>query len=76
MISINPKNILQIKEPYGEKINFFMPDGYALGKTSTLESILLIKIMRIVKASYIFEFGTFRGNTTRLLLENLPPHAK
>jgi hypothetical protein len=50
-----------------------MPDGYALGKINTLESILLIKIMRIVKASYIFEFGTFKGNTTRLLLENLPP---
>jgi len=75
MINIKAKNILKIKDPYDEKINFFMPDGYALGKISTLESILLIKIMRIVKASYIFEFGTFKGNTTRLLLENLPPPA-
>ena len=72
MINISAKNILKIKDPYGDKINFFMPDGYALGKISTLESILLVKIMRIVKASYIFEFGTFKGNTTRLLLENLP----
>jgi hypothetical protein len=73
MIEIKPKNILKIKDRLGEKINFFMPNGIAISGITTLESVLLIKIMRIVKAKYLLEFGTFKGDTTRLLLENLPP---
>jgi len=66
MIEIKPKNILKIKDCLGEKINFFMPNGIATSGISTLESVLLIKIMRIVKARYLLEFGTFIGDTTRL----------
>jgi hypothetical protein len=32
---------------------------------------MLLKLMRCVDPEYLFEFGTFKGLTTRLLLENL-----
>lgn len=33
---------------------------------------MLLKLMRCVNPSHLFEFGTYKGLTTRLLLENLP----
>lgn len=69
---IRPYQVLGIEDGFKEDINFFMPQTQAIGSTSVIESILLIKLMRIVDASYIFEFGTYKGLTTRLLLENLP----
>jgi len=69
---IRPYQVLKIEDRFDEKVNFFMPQAQGAGSTSTLEQIMLIKLMRIVDASYIFEFGTYKGLTTRLLLENLP----
>jgi len=69
---IRPYQVLRIEDGFFEEIKFFMPQARGAGSTSTIESILLIKLMRIVDASYIFEFGTYKGLTTRLLLENLP----
>lgn len=72
VINIRPNQVLRINDRFSEDINFFMPPADGRGATSTLESVILIKLMRIVDASYIFEFGTYKGLTTRLLLENLP----
>jgi len=72
VIHIRPFQILAIEDGFEEEVKFFMPPAQGLGSLHTLESILLIKLMRIVNASYIFEFGTYKGLTTRLLLENLP----
>lgn len=72
---IRPYQLLRIGDRFGEEIKFFMPQPQGRGSTSTLESVLLIKLMRIVDADYIFEFGTYKGLTTRLLLENLPDKA-
>ena len=69
---IRPYQVLRIEDRFEEEIKFFMPQAQGAGSTSTIESILLIKLMRIVDASYIFEFGTYKGLTTRLLLENIP----
>jgi predicted O-methyltransferase YrrM len=69
---IRPSQVLRIEDQFADEINFFMPLANGDGVISTLESVLLIKLMRIVDATYIFEFGTFKGVTTRLLLENLP----
>lgn len=33
---------------------------------------MLLKLIQIINPTYIFEFGTYKGLTTRLLLENLP----
>jgi len=57
---------LRIEDSCGERVNFFMPQAQGRGFVSTIESILLIKLMRIVDAQYIFEFGTYKGLTTRL----------
>ena len=72
MEHIRPYQVLRIEDGFDEEIKFYMPQSQGAGSTSTIESILLIKLMRIVDASYIFEFGTYKGLTTRLLLENLP----
>lgn len=69
---IRPYQVLRINDRFEEEIKFFMPQLQGRGSTSTIESILLIKLMRIVDADYLFEFGTYKGLTTRLLLENLP----
>ena len=69
---IRPYQVLGIPDPFGEEIKFFMPQPQGSGSVSTIESILLLKLMRVVNATFIFEFGTYKGLTTRLLLENLP----
>ena len=69
---IRPYQVLRISDSFDEEIKFFMPQPQGSGSPSTIESILLIKLMRIVDANYLFEFGTYKGLTTRLLLENLP----
>lgn len=69
---IRPYQVLRVEDGFQDEIKFFMPQAQARGSTSTIESIMLIKLLRIVDASYLFEFGTYKGLTTRLLLENLP----
>jgi Methyltransferase domain len=72
MEHIRPYQLLTLPDPFGEEVKFFMPQPQGLGSVSTIESILLLKLMRLVNPTYIFEFGTYKGLTTRLLLENLP----
>lgn len=69
---IRPYQVLSIPDTFGEEIKFFMPQPQGSGSISTIESILLLKLMRIVNPTFVFEFGTYKGLTTRLLLENLP----
>lgn len=72
LIHIRPYQVLSIPDNFGEEIKFFMPPPTGTGSLKAIESIMLLKLMRCVNPSYIFEFGTFKGYTTRLLLENLP----
>ena len=72
LIHIRPYQVLSIPDSFGEEIKFFMPPHPGAGSLKAIESIMLLKLMRCVKPSYIFEFGTFKGYTTRLLLENFP----
>jgi hypothetical protein len=69
---IRPYQVLSIFDQFDEEVKFFMPQPQGSGSVSSIESILLLKLMRIVNATFIFEFGTYKGLTTRLLLENLP----
>lgn len=69
---IRPTHLLQIPDRFDEKIVFYMPQAQGSGSLYSIEQIILIKLMRITNASYIFEFGTYKGLTTRILLENLP----
>jgi hypothetical protein len=72
MNHIRPYQLLHITDNFDDEIRFFMPPLDGSGGLRTLESVLLIKLLRIVVPEFIFEFGTYRGETTRLLLENLP----
>ncbi len=71
MIHIRPHQLLEISDNLSEEINFFMPPPHG-GSLTTLESVMLLKLLRLVKPDYIFEFGNYMGHTTRLLLENIP----
>ncbi|KFF72889.1 hypothetical protein IW01_01590 [Pectobacterium brasiliense] len=73
MNHIRPYQVLSIEDDYDEAFNFFMPPPSPNGVTSVFESILILKLMRCIDPLRIFEFGTFKGLTTRLLLENLKP---
>jgi hypothetical protein len=72
---IRPYQLLGVPdaEEYPDEIRFFMPLAQGSGSLLSIESLLLIKMMRITKPKYLFEFGTYKGLTTRLLLANLPP---
>src|ERR1043166_476740 len=69
---IRPYQVLRIRDEFGDEIRFFMPQAQGRGSISAIESIMLIKLMRVVHPDYLFEFGTYKGLTTRLLLANLP----
>lgn len=68
---IRPYQVLCIADCYDEEVKFFMPQAQGQGSIQTIDSIMLIKLMRIVDPSFVFEFGTYKGITTRLLLDNL-----
>jgi len=70
MKHIRPHQVLNIPDHLGDEINYFMPPSFG-GSPLVLESIMLIKLLKVVDPDQIFEFGTFMGITTRLLLENL-----
>jgi predicted O-methyltransferase YrrM len=70
---IRPYQVLGIPDEYSEEVRFFMPPAQGSGSLLSIESLLLIKFMRVTKPKRIFEFGTYKGLTTRLLLVNLPP---
>jgi hypothetical protein len=71
---IRPYQLLGVPdaEVFPEEVRFFMPLAQGSGSLLSLESLLLIKLMRITRPKYLFEFGTYKGLTTRLLLANLP----
>ena len=72
---VRPSLVLRMKDRFSDEIRFFMPQVQGGGSLSTIESIMLIKLMRVVEPNHIFEFGTYKGLTTRLLLANLPEKA-
>ncbi|MFC6945358.1 hypothetical protein ACFQI9_11330 [Paraburkholderia dipogonis] len=72
MIHIRPTHLLSIPDDFEEEIKFFMPPAQGAGSLTTIESVMLLKLLRCVEPTFIFEFGTYKGYTTRLLLENLP----
>lgn len=39
---------------------------------TTLESSVIATLLKVVKPASAFEFGTYRGETTRLIAENMP----
>ena len=69
---IRPYRVLSIRDGREEEVKFFMPSADGAGGLTVFESLMLIKLLRVVNPDYIFEFGTFNGQTTRLMLEDIP----
>lgn len=68
MIKIRPHKLFDTIPECKRSFKFFIPIKSNL---STLESTILITLLKMIKPYKIFEFGTYRGETTRLLVENL-----
>ena len=69
MISIRPNQLFQLLNQSDEPIWFQIPNR---GGLMTLESLILVSLIKIINAKNVFEFGTYEGFTTRLMIENLP----
>jgi hypothetical protein len=66
--SVRPNQVFQLVSRDQEVVWMQIP---LRGGLMALESLCLLALLRAVQAKRFFEFGTFRGFTTRLLLENL-----
>jgi hypothetical protein len=69
---IRPYRVLSIEDGREEEVKFFMPPADGAGSLTAFESVMLLKLVRAINPNFIFEFGTFDGRTTRLVLEDLP----
>ena len=47
-----------------------------IGSTTMLEKAVLVSLLKLNKSKRIFEFGTFRGETTHLFCENSCPDSE
>lgn len=75
---IRPKTILkEIEDLYKTPINMqlYAPSS-EIGSLTTLESTMLICILKILKPKLIFEYGTFLGYSTSIFLKNTPSECK
>lgn len=74
LISIRPKVIFEMIENRFETIptiHFPIPSSQ-IGSVTTLEATILVALLQLRKPKVIFEFGTFLGYTTSILLLNSP----
>ncbi len=75
LVQIKPKVVfMKIEarhaEPVGMKINVPSSD---IGSVTLLEAAALVSLIKLVRPRRIFEFGTFLGYSTALLVENSEP---
>lgn len=75
LVQIKPKVVfMKIEarhaEPVGMKIN--VPSS-GIGSVTLLEAAALVSLVKLVQPRKIFEFGTFLGYSTALLVENSGP---
>lgn len=73
--SIRPRQIFKLVEDkfpaQNVEITLTMPPS-AIGSLLTLESSLLVALLKITEAKRIFEIGTYNGNTALLFANNTP----
>jgi len=61
---VKPKSIFSLLK---ENITFKVDTpSIEIGGLTLLESSILVSLLKILKAKYIFEFGTYFGSTTKL----------
>ena len=73
MINIRPNQVFNLIEDHQEWVYYQLPKR---GGLLALESAILLSLLKIVNAKKVFEFGTYKGFTTRLFLENIESDGK
>jgi predicted O-methyltransferase YrrM len=70
--SIRPKVILKlIEENFNEPVEMRLNvPSSEIGSLTTLEATMIISLLKLIKPSIIFEFGTFLGYSTSIFLKN------
>ena len=71
MEHIRPHQILAMIDPSDRQFTAQLPRPIG-GSLTALESCLVIALLKVVRATTAFEFGTYLGDTTRLIAQNLP----
>jgi len=69
MNHVRPHQVFSLVPPNERAFRFFVPTIHCL---PAVESAVLVALLKTVAPIKVFEFGTYYGETTRLLLENLP----
>lgn len=69
--TIRPNKILKLLKlkKLNNNLSLKIPDG-EIGSTTILEKVMLVAFSRLIKSKTIFEFGTYKGETTELFLIN------
>ena len=78
IVTIKPKLIFELVERSFENIpsiNLPVPSSQ-IGSVTTLEASLISSLLFLKSPKIVFEFGTFLGYTTSILLQNTDPSTK
>ena len=69
MFHIRPHQVFNLVNPQERKFLMWLPtSGWAM---TTLETSILVALFKFAKPRNVFEFGTFHGETTRILAANM-----
>ena len=70
MRKIRPNQVLQLGDDFGKRYIDAIPHPRS-GGMNAFERLVIIKLLHLVNPKRVFEFGTYFGETTRLVLDNL-----
>lgn len=70
MQTIRPNQVLQMGSDFGRSYRGTIPHPRS-GGMNAFERLVIVKLLNLVNPKRIFEFGTYFGETTKLILENL-----
>jgi predicted O-methyltransferase YrrM len=74
LVHIRPKVVfmkVEAANPQPVSMKLHMPSS-GIGSVTLLEASMLVSLVKLIKPAKIFEFGTFLGYSSALLVENAP----
>jgi predicted O-methyltransferase YrrM len=74
MEHIRPHQVFAMVDPGDREFTAQLPRPIG-GSVTALEACLVIALLKAVRPTTAFEFGTYLGDTTRLIAKNLPSDA-
>ena len=70
MKHIRPHRVLDLVSAKDRMVYFLLPNKYSA--TLTIESAILISLIKILRPTRLFEFGTYLGEQTLNMAANIP----